>query len=214
MNVMKIREQLALKPEEKTVYQQIFLEITFAKKEQKCILFSGSSSDVCSRFFPLSLAAAIAEEGKRIVVINGNTQRSSLENSTADQGLAPYLSGHCSLDNVIVKTDIPQVDLIPVGRASMNPILLENYDGLEKIFSKCKNEYDWILINTAPLAENNMSAVQFAPFCDGAVLLAKDHATYKKWLENAKKVFEEAGCSIEGCVVLDVKKSKSYSKEG
>lgn len=212
MSKMMIGNKIKSDPAQKEVFQKVFQEIAFAKKGQKCIVFSTDNSDLATRFLPLSLAAAVtADQGKqRFVVINGNNKHSSAEEDSGNAGLTNYLSGHCTLNEIIAETDLPQIDVIPVGRASMNLALLLEDESLKNIFALCRERYDWVLVNTAPLSENDMSAVHFARFCDGAVLLAKDHVTGKKWLKTAKAIFDQTGCPVEGCIVADAKKEKNY----
>ncbi len=211
MKKMLIRDKLQLNSAAKDMYRHVLQEIAFAKKGQKAVVFCSEDRKVSSRCFPLRLAAAVAEDDLRIVVVNGDAQPSCLETGSEKVGLTHYLSGHCELEDLFFETDIPHVDMIPVGRDFMNPLLLED-SGLQKVFSACRERYDWMLVNTAPLSENSIGALAFAQLSDGAVLIAKDHATHRKWMKAAKEVLDQVGCPVEGCVVIDAKKKKAYSR--
>ncbi|MBR1958876.1 MAG: polysaccharide biosynthesis tyrosine autokinase [Tidjanibacter sp.] len=105
----------------------------------------------------LNIALSFAITGKKVIIVDMDMRKGSMEKRIGSthypQGIVNYLVGKESdLDKLIVKNCVHGVDALFVGTIPPNPAELVMRKELDEVIEKLKDMYDYIIIDTAPIA--------------------------------------------------------------
>ncbi len=131
-----------------------------------------------------NLAAALAQADQRAVIVDADMRRPRIHDVFGwlqDPGLSNVLVGTAQLSDVIRKTDIPNLVVIPAGHIPPNPAELLGSTRFKELLGELRKQYDWIIIDAPPvmavtdaaLVSNIASGVLFVV---GAEMTSRRHA--------------------------------------
>ncbi len=123
-------------------------------KASKVIAVTSASPGEGKSVVASNLAIALAQLGRKVLLIDADLRRSSqceIFAIEADRGLSSVLSERHSVENIIVPTSIPQLDLLPSGPAVANPVDLLNSGYFDDLLDNLSSEYDRIVIDSTSL---------------------------------------------------------------
>jgi len=130
------------------------------------------------------------------------------------RGLGTVLNGECPLQEAILKTALPNLDLalpLPTGE---DPNLLLRTRELSLIFDWLRQRYDMILIDVpALLPVADASAV--LPFADGVILMGMAGRTTRPMLTRAREICVGMDANILGIIVANLREATTgYADAG
>lgn len=138
-------------------------------------------------FLSTNLAACFAHMGKRTLLIDFDLRRAAISRSLK-QGSAPgifgYLESNKAVHSFVVKDVLPDLDLLPAGQLSAKSTERFSNSKFEEIITQLKPLYDYIIIDTAPLAVAHES-LAIAQGADFVVLAATSWKTKKEYIMEA-----------------------------
>jgi capsular exopolysaccharide synthesis family protein len=108
---------------------------------------------------------------KRKIIFDGSTE--------ATEGLSSYLINHANLNDIIIKSPHENLDYIPAGVLPPNPTELMDLENTEKLILQLKNDYDYIVMDTTPLAQVT-DAYLLINHAEVKVMVARYNYTIKK----------------------------------
>lgn len=193
-------------------YRTIRMAIHFSSYQRPChkILITSPLSGDGKTATAANLAIAIAQSGERAVIMDADFHRPkqhTIFGTPNDVGLSNVLLGQAPLEDVVLTTPIPRVDIIPSGPLPQNPYELLNSHEFRDIFEVLKNHYDHVIIDSPALLALADSLV-LASVADATVLVARVHRTRRGAFEEAVASLALADARILGVVVTDVRGSK------
>ncbi|MHC4443361.1 MAG: CpsD/CapB family tyrosine-protein kinase [Planctomycetota bacterium] len=157
----------------------------------------------------LALNGSSAEHGLKIALVDFNFRNpriARLFNVPADPGVIDVVTGNAQLNQVIMHTDYPRLDVIPAGDLSNVAMSSLQGDKVGNMIKKLTNgisntgNYDHVIIDAPPI--NKYATVQaIAGFTDGVVLVVKAGVTRRESVAEAKKRVELAQGKIIGLVL-------------
>ncbi len=133
------------------------LQFLLTGKNDKVILLTSSVSGEGKSFVSTNLAVTLSLLNKRVVLIGldiRNPRLSDYIKVRSKFGVTNYLASEdISVDNIIVNSGItPQLDVIFAGPVPPNPAELLLSNRLNKLFEELRERYDYIIIDSAPVA--------------------------------------------------------------
>lgn len=156
------------------------IAVTSASKEE------GKSS------VAIQLTKSFAALNKAVVYVDCDIRKSkTLRRYQINEqvvGLTEYLSGNCRLENIVYRTDNPNMDMVFTGAAAPNPSELLSDMMFEQFLEILKANYDYVIVDTPPI-----NAV-----IDGAIVAKSCDASPKQLL--FKRVMDIAG-GLVGCLL-------------
>lgn len=199
-------------------YKQIRTNIQFCGTNIKIICITSSIPNEGKSSISFNLAVSVAESGKRILFIDADLRRSVIigrhKPDQAVMGLSHYLSGMCSLDEILCETNVPNLNMIFTGPIPPNPAELLGSREFGKMLEALREKYDYIIIDTPPLGSVIDSAI-VARQSDGVVLVIEANAVSYKFIQKVKKQLEQGNCRILGAILNKVNmKNGSYQYYG
>lgn len=167
----------------------------------------------------LHLAAALAAAGKRTLFIEADLRTGDLASKlgVTDEGaagLSEYLCGKADFDSVVNETDSDRLSVLFAGGAVSNPSELLTFDVYEKLISRAKESFEYIIVDTPPIGQVSDCAVACRAL-DGAILVINAKNNSFKLERHAKAQIEAVGSRLLGAVLnrADYKdKSEYYGK--
>ncbi|MBR1470022.1 MAG: CpsD/CapB family tyrosine-protein kinase [Lachnospiraceae bacterium] len=187
--------------------------IEYSGEDNKVLAITSCVRDEGKSFVSVNLAMALAEGGKRVFYIDADMRKSVLLGryrvKGKQEGLSSYLVGHCDIDNVMVTTNVRNLDIIFAGRKPPNPSELLGGKRFGNLVRKLREEYDYVIIDTPPIGEVIDAAV-VAKNCDGTILVAAfGHDSYR-FINNSRYQVEKSGCRVLGIILNKVPREKRY----
>ncbi len=157
----------------------------------------GGTTTICN------LAIALAQVGKRIVLIDADMRRPSLHKFFGvpnEAGLSTLLQGEGSLTDAFQKTDIDNLIVIPAGPQPLNPSELIASDAMRDLVKRLEDHCDLVLFDT-PSAIVFSDAPMLASWVDAVVMVVSANQAPRGTERETRDLLRRAKANILGVVV-------------
>jgi len=155
----------------------------------------------------MNLAAALAQGGKRVVLVDTDMRRPSVywRLGLKDQkGLSEFLTGLEPLDRVIQNhKTLSTLDVIPSGICPPLPADLLASDQMKSFVEELRQRYDYVIFDSPP-ALSVTDPLIVASLSDGLVLVIRQGYCTRAMLSRAGEVFRDVGIKVYGFVLNGV----------
>jgi capsular exopolysaccharide synthesis family protein len=160
----------------------------------------------------LSLARHLAQTGRRVVLVDGDLRRPSIQASAgASAGefdLIDVLVGHCPLDRATTKDPQSSALLLPVTKHVTNAPDLLDSQAMRKLVAALSTVFDMVIVDSAPILPVNDTRI-LATFADAVVFVVRWESTPRRAASDAVRVLRDARAPIAGAV-LSCAETKRY----
>ena len=161
---------------------------------QKVINVISSIGGEGKSFMCINLAMSLALLDKKILIIGLDVRKPKLgdyiglDNKT---GITMFLSGSLAEKDLIRPSGIhPNLSVITAGPVPPNPAELMEKPALDKLIADCKKQFDYIIIDTAPIGIVS-DTYALNRFADVNLYLVRADYTPKKNIEDATILFKQ-----------------------
>ncbi len=154
----------------------------------------------------LNLAAALAEAGARVLLIDADLRHASCHTALGvsnDRGLSALLMGKASPEDVVQPLKTPRLSFVPAGRRPANRAELVSAGELRAAFATWRTEFNFIVVDTPP-ALTASDAVELAQYADGVVIVVKGDDTPRALVRRVRDKLTRAGAQVLGVVLNNV----------
>jgi len=130
------------------------LSFLASEKNSKTVCVTSEISGEGKSFVSLNLACSLTLIGKKVLLIAADLRKSKLHktlNTGNQNGLSKYLSGQATLQDILVKTSVENLDFISSGPVPPNPSELLHTTKMQALIDDLKDKYDFILLDSAPI---------------------------------------------------------------
>ncbi len=159
-----------------------------------------------------NLAITFAQMGTKTLLMDTDFRRPILHSIfglSKEIGITNYLVGKASLETVVKKTPIQNLDMITCGVIPPNPSELLASEKMKGFLEQLKAKYRMILFDTPPVIAVTDAAV-LSLLLDGVVLLTSARQTSQQALARAKALLENVNAKILGVVLNKVEAKSTY----
>ena len=179
------------------------LHFAMLEAPNNIIMLSGPSPKVGKSFVSANLATLMAQSGKKILLVDGDMRRGYLHKYFGNDnksGLANLLAMQAEIADVLIHSNVANLDVITRGTIPPNPSELLLSQRFSELMNELSAKYDSIIIDTPPvlavadalivgkLAGTNFIIVRF-----GQNPAAEVRATVKR--------FESNGVTLKGAIL-------------
>lgn len=200
--------------------KQIRTNIEYSGIDNKVIMLTSSTAGEGKSLLSFEICRSFAELGKNVLLIDADMRKSKLFSKIAGSGKKPYglsyfLSGQSELENVLCKTDTPNLYCIFAGRVPPNPSELLASSRMESLIAWARDKFDYVFIDCPPI-NLVVDAAVAANYSDAAVLIVKSGNIPRRDAQNIVKQLDRLDCPIIGVVLNQVneKERAHYKKYG
>ena len=173
------------------------------------IMIAGPSPGVGKSFVSVNLAAVLASNEQKVLLIDGDLRRGHLHEYLGLEranGLSEFISGEVPIGQVLHQTTVPGLTLIPTGTLPPNPAELL----LHKRFSNCLSvlmpRYDHIIIDSPPILAVTDAAI-IGQMVGGTLMVLKAGLHPMREVEQAVKRLQQSEVNLRGILFNDIKSS-------
>jgi tyrosine-protein kinase len=183
-----------------------------ASSPARTIAVTSPSSDEGRTTTALDLAAALAESGRSVVLVEGDLRNPVLADKlplddqsrigAADSGVSTVLAGEHALPQALIG-EVPvgahKIALLPAGPKAPRPGELWANDRAGAMFDDLAQGFDYVVVDTPPLGAYADGA-NIGALCDGALLISRIGRTTSSALRRAVQSLQTANVKLLGPV--------------
>ena len=188
-------------------------------KNKQIILITSSGGGEGKSFVSTNLAAVLAIPGRKVALLEFDLRKpgilKSLQIDTNIPGITNFLKGKTNdlSDLYLVLDDVPTLHIYPSGPIPGNPGDLLINERVSELFEVLKQEYDYIIIDTAP-AGLVSDAFILGGYSDITLYVLRQRVTLKKQLDFISDIFKSQKLKNMALVLNDVKTGGKYGYYG
>jgi len=195
------------------------LKLSDSTKTSSVLLVTSGAAGDGKTPVAVNLAAAIAAESKKVLLIDTNFWQPSLSTvfpkveaggnpvKQSDYGLSNLLMGQCDYQEVIRHSGVEGFDIIDSGTLPFNPAELIEGVRMEQLLKHQRGNYDYVIIDGPPVLLVSDTKM-LARLVDGTILVFNAEATRRGAAIRTISELREVNAPIAGCVLFAVKAMK------
>lgn len=176
-----------------------FLMAGIQSDKGKTIFLTSTISGEGKTFISANLAKVLAASGKKVILIGSDLRDPKfhevfdLPEKRNTPGLTSYITErNMPVDQIIIRnlTNEVNFDIIPSGPIPPNPTELLESPKLSLLFEKLRKEYDYIVVDTAPV-HLVTDTLLISKFADTAIYVVRANYLDKRLLPIAENLYRE-----------------------
>ncbi|WP_395050640.1 GumC family protein [Flavobacterium sp.] len=169
-------------------------------------------------FIAVNLAAIFALSGKKVLLIGMDIRNPKLDEYIEvphNYGLTNYLSSkNVDIQDYIVKQKgYKDLYVLPSGIVPPNPAELLMTKKLDELFVQLKQEYDYIIVDTAPVSLVTDTLI-LAKYADTTIYVVRANYLDKRMLPIPERLYKENKLLNMALLLNDTKTNKGYGYGG
>jgi capsular exopolysaccharide synthesis family protein len=196
-------------------YRVLRANIRFSNKFQGCktlCITSGSIGEGKS-LTAFNLACVSAMQGDRVLLVDADLRRPKqhrMMNLPRSLGLANLLLGEVTLRDVIITSNVTNLDFLPSGRTKTVTHGLLDTVTLKKFVSEIQEKYDLIIFDAPPIIGVSDTSILIREI--SGVLLVIQYRKYPRFVASrAKDMILNLGGNLIGVVLNNISISRDYT---
>ncbi|WP_448852722.1 polysaccharide biosynthesis tyrosine autokinase [Corynebacterium sp. 335C] len=153
----------------------------------------------------LNLASALAAEGHRVCVVDGDLRRPRIARALGAGieeavGLSTVLAGDCTVEDAVQHHSERGFDVVASGPIPPNPAELIASKACRTLLRELGDEYDYVIVDAAPLLPVTDGAL-LASAAEGAIVVARYGKVRKDEFADAIGALEGANAHVIGTIL-------------
>lgn len=197
------------------------IESNSAKTGNKVYLVTSACENEGKTTVSANIALSLAENGKRVLLVDADLRNPSIAKilSIPDVGVGfiEVIRGEASLEEAIKLIQTFNLYILADQKSASNPSELLSMKVTEEIINSLRDEFDYIIIDTAPASVVTDTSV-IAGFSDAAIMVVRADFSPFSRIQMSVEDIDQNGAEIVGCVFNGdtnaTIKTKRYGKYG
>lgn len=176
----------------------------------RSLLVTGTSPGDGKTTVACNLAAGLALNGRRILLVDANFRRPQLHavfNLSNDSGFGDVLNSLDLFDDAVRESEVPNLSVLTCGAKSSNPTELLESQLLIDFVERALEEYDHVIFDTGPLLLVSETCA-LAPRVDGVVTVVRARGNSRGLLQRLRDQLRQLKAEHLG-VILNAVRSQS-----
>ncbi|HEX8341483.1 MAG TPA: polysaccharide biosynthesis tyrosine autokinase [Tepidisphaeraceae bacterium] len=153
-----------------------------------------------------NLAAGLALNGRRILLVDANFRRPELHKLFGvgnETGFSNVLDSVSHLESAVQRTSVPNLELLTTGPKPTNPTELIESQLFSDFIDRALEEYDHVIFDTGPLLVVS-EAVALAPRADGVITVVRAKKNTRGMLSRVSGIYRQIKAEHLGVVLNGV----------
>jgi polysaccharide biosynthesis transport protein len=189
--------------------------LSLSERPPGAILVTSPSPSEGKTTLSLNLAASMAMNGNRVIVVDADLRRPMLHKifrQPGTPGLSNFLTGSASLEEIIRATEVPDLFFIAAGAIPPNPVPLLKSQAFKDLVATLRQDFQHLIFDTPPII-GFADGRAISALVDGVILVLKHHFTSREAARLATQLLTQVNASILG-VVLNMTQTKKIGYGG
>jgi capsular exopolysaccharide synthesis family protein len=182
------------------------LQYLLREKNEKVILVTSTVSGEGKTFCAMNLATILAMSNKKTLLISLDMRRPKIHkllNISNDIGLSSFLINRNTKEEIIFPSNVNNLYILTSGPIPPNPAELIETEKMEALMAELKNEYDYIILDTPPVAIVT-DALLLSRFSNVTIFVVRQNFSSKEVLDLADELAEKNKMKHINILVNDV----------
>jgi capsular exopolysaccharide synthesis family protein len=178
------------------------IEIGLPQHQSRVLMLSSSTEEEGTTEVLIGLGLTLAADmGRRTAIVDCNTRHPALFRrfGTDEIGLCEYLNGGIGLDQALVNTIVPNLQVLPLGRGAGSLAAFDKQQ-LVDFVTQIRTRFDYVLIDTAPIGTNPESTI-LCDKVDAVVVVIRYGRTRREVVRRTVETIGRADGKILGAVL-------------
>jgi capsular exopolysaccharide synthesis family protein len=189
-------------------YRGIRTAVVFASPDSgnKVLLVTSAAPSEGKSVTAANLAVAMAQSGNKTVIIDADFRKPRLHrifNIKKEKGFSNLIVGAAEVEEVINKTDVPDLDVIPCGHVPPNPAELLGSKNMRKYLSALKERYSMIIFDSPPIMAVT-DAIILSTLVDDVLLVVWAGKTSREVVRRAVEQLRDVRANLIGAVLNNI----------
>ena len=188
------------------------LHFAMLEAKNNIIAISGPAPGIGKSFISSNFAAVMAQAGSKVLLIDADMRKGHIADGFGlhnKNGLSELLVNEQSLEQVVHKDLVKNLDVITRGVVPPNPSELLMHASFTQLLESQQEHYDYIIIDTPPILAVTDPAI-IGRHAGALLMVAKFDATSSHELQAAKTRFEHNNIAVNGVIFNSVEKKAGY----
>jgi capsular exopolysaccharide synthesis family protein len=154
-----------------------------------------------------NLAAGLALNGRRILLVDANFRRPELHNVFGvgnETGFSDVLNSLDAFEQCVLESTVPNLSVLPSGQRPANPTELLESQLLIDFIDRALEEYDHVIFDTGPLPLVS-ETIALAPRVDGVVTVVRASRNSRGLLQRVRDMLRQVKAEHIGVVLNAVR---------
>lgn len=197
-------------------FRQLRTNLQFIDVEHpvSVLVVTSATADEGKSTTAINLALAIAESGRRVLLIEADLRRPAAAaylDVEGSVGLTDVLAGHISIDRALQPWGQGMLTALPSGTLPPNPSELLGSDSMVELMVLLRSRFDMVILDTPPVLPVTDPAVA-ASLADGVILVVKAGRTKRHQVVSALQALKAVDARILGTVLtmVPIKGAETY----
>jgi capsular exopolysaccharide synthesis family protein len=178
----------------------------------KSILITSSAPQEGKTTIAVNLAGSFATSKKKVLLIDCDLRKPSVHklfNRDKVPGLIDYLIGNAKLDEVLIKSEIPNLSIILSGTIPPNPAEMLDSQEMRNFLKKLRDQFDLIIIDSPPVIAVTDSEI-LTSMVDGTILVVSSENTEIEMMEKSVDLIRRENTQFLGTVLNNFSYKSGY----
>ncbi|MBI3599668.1 MAG: polysaccharide biosynthesis tyrosine autokinase [Nitrospinae bacterium] len=188
--------------------------------ENKVVMITSSQKGEGKTYITRNIGVSAVMQGKAVILIDADMRKMTLsrlfgikrhdgdkDTSAFRAGLSDYLVGEVQLRDIILKTKIEGLRIIPAGTRVPNTAELLHSPRMRELLSLLKNEADNIYIDS-PAVLPVVDATVLGSEVDGVIFVVGSRLVAIESAKNSVERLRHVQSNILGCIISMIKRGK------
>jgi capsular exopolysaccharide synthesis family protein len=183
-----------------------------AKNKSKTILVTSSVSGEGKTFLSINIASVFALAGKKTILVGLDLRKPKIVehfDMKNEKGVVNYLIGEKNSSEIIHKTKIENLDVIPSGPTPPNPSELLMSNDMDELLKQLKDDYEYIILDTPPIGLVS-DAIELLKYADATIYVVRQNYSEKRLLNLINDKYSKEEITNVSIVLNDFKVKTKY----
>ena len=180
-------------------------------KEKQTLLITSDMVRTGKTFCSINLASIFAKYGKKTLLMGFDLRKPRIYQELGlsnEEGITSFLINKSSIEAIIKKSGVENLDIIMSGPIPPNPSELIASEKTATMFALLKEMYDFIIIDTPPIGLVS-DAFLLMKYTDANLILVRQNFTYKKVFTSIIRDMEQRKLPNLAILINDVKTGRN-----
>ena len=196
-------------------FRALRTRVQFSKIDRdalKVILVTSSAPQEGKTTVSINLAGSFAQTNKRTLIVDCDLRKPRMHNvfkQARFPGVIDYLFGQATLNEIIRKSELNNLDFITAGTIPPNPAEMLESDQMGQFLNEMRERYDIVILDSPPIIAVTDSEI-LARKVDGTILVVSAEVTEIEMMEKSIDLLKNAHAPFIGTVLNNFSYKSGY----